>query len=205
MSDVRILLNSHAHFDHAGGLAYLKQATGARFLASDRDTPLLEAGGHGDPQFGDRFLYPPIHADGVVRENTRVRLGGATLVAHITAGHTPGCTTWTTTARDGQRDVDVVFLCSPSVPKEYRLVGNSSYPTIVKDYREEFRFLKTLSPDIYLGSHGGFFGLEEKRKLLRAGALKNPFIDPDGYRRFVALMETRFEAALRRELAPPSE
>jgi metallo-beta-lactamase class B len=205
VSDVRILLSSHAHFDHAGGLAELKGATGARFLASKGDQPLLARGGRGDPQFGDRFLFAPIHADGIVRENTRVGLGGFTLVAHITAGHTPGCTTWTTTIREGQRDLDVVFLCSATVPPEYRLVGNNGYPTIVRDYRDGFRLLKTLRPDIYLGSHGSFFGLEEKRKLLRAGAPQNPFIDPDGYQRFIALMETRFEAALGNQSAGRSQ
>lgn len=193
VSDIRILLNSHAHYDHAGGLAELKRVTGARFLATAREIPLLARGGLDDPQFDNRFPFPPVYADAILRDGQHVRLGGTDLVAHLTAGHTPGCTTWTTTLREGKRSLDVVLLCSPSVPSQYKLVGNPRYPDAIADYRAQFAFLRSLQPDIFLGSHGGFFELSEKRKALRPGA-KNPFIDPDGYKRLVEFWEKRFES-----------
>ncbi len=201
LRDVRILLNSHGHIDHAGGLAELRRVTGGRFLATALEIPLLARGGRDDPQFGNRFPYTPIYADGIVRDGGRVRLGGTELVAHVTAGHTPGCTSWTTTLAEGSKKVDVVFLCSPTVPSEYKLVNNDRYPTAIEDYRAQFRFLRSLTPDIHLASHGNFFDLTEKMNALRNGAKTNPFIDPEGYRKLVATMEQRFEAAVEKQSA----
>jgi metallo-beta-lactamase class B len=186
--DVRILLSSHAHYDHAGGLAELKRATGATFYASRRDLPQLARGGTDDPQFGNRFPFPPIMADRIVDDGTRVSLGGVTLVAHITPGHTPGCTTWTT--RIGRRDV--VFVGSPSVPSDYRLTNNPRYPNAIEDYRSQFRKLKSLGCDIFLASHGNFYGLEE----MLAG--KKSFAGCDAYHAFVEQFERRFEDRVKR-------
>jgi metallo-beta-lactamase class B len=181
--DVRILLNSHAHYDHVGGLAELKRATGATFYASRRDLPQLARGGTDDPQFGNKYPFPPIMADRIVDDGTRVSLGGVTMVAHMTPGHTPGCTTWTT--RVGKRDV--VFVGSSSVPSEYRLKNNPRYPNAIEDYRANFRTLKSLECDIFLASHGNFFGLAEMI------AKKKPFAGEQEYREFVAASEKRFE------------
>ena len=186
--DVKILLNSHAHYDHAGGLAALQRATGAAFYASRGDAPQLARGGHDDPQFGDRFLFPPIEASRILDDGDRVTLGGTTLVARITPGHTRGCTTWTTRVRDHGRMLDVVFVGSPTVPSQYRLTGNPRYPDAVADYRRQFAILKALHCDVFLASHGNFFGLQ--RKIAR----KSSFVDPGGYRKFVAAMEQQFEA-----------
>src|SRR5687768_14084764 len=109
VKDVRFLLSSHAHYDHAGGLAELKRVTGAKFVSSRGDVAQHARGGMDDPQFGDRFPYPPIFADRLIEDGETITLGGTTLTAHITAGHTRGCTTWTTKV-DAQR---VAFLCSP--------------------------------------------------------------------------------------------
>lgn len=182
LSDVRVLLNSHAHFDHAGGLAELKRITGATFYASPGDTPLLARGGHDDPQFGNRFPFPPITPDRLIADGQRVVVDGTALTAHITAGHTRGCTTWTTTIHDAKRAYDVVFVCSPSVPPEYHLT-----PEMIADYRRQFAFLRSLHPDIFLASHGNFFDLDEKRKT-------HDFLDHGEYAAFVAAMEKRFEA-----------
>lgn len=184
--DVKILLNSHAHCDHAGGLAALKRATGAQFIASRGDAPLLQRGGHDDPQFGDRLLFPPIIPDRVIDDGDTVTLGGMTLTARVTPGHTPGCTTWVTIIRDGDRAYSVVFVGSPSVPSEYNLTTNHRYPTAVADYRRSFAVLRALHPDIFLGSHGGFFSLTEKMKTRN-------FVDPKGYAAFVDAMERAFE------------
>jgi metallo-beta-lactamase class B len=204
LRDVRILLNSHGHLDHAGGLAELRRVTGGRFLATAREIPLLARGGRDDPQFGNRFPYTPIYADGIVRDGGRVSLGGTELVAHVTAGHTPGCTSWTTTLADGSNEVDVVFLCSPTVPSEYKLVNNERYPNAIEDYRAQFRFLRSLTPDIHLASHGNFFDLTGKMNALRNGAKPNPFIDSEGYRKLIATMEQRFEAAVEKQSASPA-
>jgi metallo-beta-lactamase class B len=184
VKDVRILIGSHPHYDHAGGLAELKRLTGARFLASKLDAPAYAAGGKDDPMFFDRFLFPPIVADQKFDDGAKVTLGGVTLTAHITAGHTRGCTTWTL----GDTGGDAVFLCSPSVPG-YQLVDNPRYPNIIEDYRRQFAFLRSISPKIFLASHGNFFDLTEKRKQGTPAA----FVDPEGYRAFVAEMEKSFE------------
>ena len=183
--DVKLLIGSHAHYDHAGGLLALKRATGARFLASAPEIPLYARGGLGDPQFGDLYPFPPIEADGIVNDRQRISLGGETVVANVTPGHTRGCTTWT--MRTGGRDV--VFFCSPTVPGPYKLVGNPLYPDAIADYQAQFERLESLPCEVFLASHGNFFELQEKIKSGRSDA----FIDPDGCREFVAGARARFE------------
>lgn len=196
-ADIRILLNSHAHYDHAGGLAAIKYATGATFIASEGDAPQLARGGKDDPQFGDAFPFPPITPDKLARDGDRVALGGTILTAHITAGHTRGCTTWTTTVREGGRNFHVVFVGSPSVPPQYKLTGNPRYPDAVDDYRRQFATLKSLPCDVFLAAHGNFFDLAGK--MTRVGKKPNPFIDPEGYKKFVAEMEAAFEERVKKE------
>lgn len=195
VEDVKILLSSHAHYDHAGGLAELKRITGATFYASAGDIPQLARGGLDDPQFGNRFPFPPVRADRIVRHSQKISLGGTTLTAHITPGHTRGCTTWTMKAGGH----DVVFLGSPSVPSDYRLVGNPAYPDAVSDYRRQFEILRSLECDIFLASHGSFFDLEKKRALLHGDGKANPFVDREGYHQFVTSAERRFEDRVRNE------
>ena len=186
--DVRILLSSPAHFDHVGGWKKLRDDTHARFYASAGDAPLLARGGLDDPQFGDRFRFPPIEPDAILHDGDRVSLGGTTLVAHITPGHTPGCTTWSMKAGGH----DVVFVGSPTVPPQYRLVGNPKYPNAVDDYRRQFATLEALPCDVFLASHGSFFHLKEKMA-------KGSFVDPQGYKDFVAHMKATFEARVKQE------
>lgn len=183
IEDVKVLLNSHAHTDHAGGLAELKRITGATLYASRRDIPLLARGGVDDPQFGNRFPFPRVYADRILEHGSRVRLGGVTMTAHLTPGHTPGATTWTTTI-GGQ---EVIFVGSVSIPASYRLRDNPLYPDAIADYRRTFEVLKSLTPDIFLGSHGQFFGLEQKRKG------EGSFVDPAGYRSYIERAERAFE------------
>jgi imidazolonepropionase-like amidohydrolase/glyoxylase-like metal-dependent hydrolase (beta-lactamase superfamily II) len=184
--DVRILLNSHAHLDHAGGLEELKRVTGAKLYASRLDAPLLARGGHRDPQFRDRFPFPPVVADRLFDDGETITLGGTKLVARITPGHTPGCTTWTTNIVDGASSYDVAFLCSPSVPSGYVLTTNRRYPDAVADYRRQFEILRSLHPDIWLASHGSFFDLATRRK-------QHDFVNGATYRPFVDSMANAFE------------
>jgi metallo-beta-lactamase class B len=188
LRDVRFLLNSHAHFDHAGGLAELKRMTGASLVASSGDAAALKAGGGPD--------MPPLVVDRIVNDGETVRLGDATLTAHVTAGHTKGCTTWTMTTTDGGRAYRVVFYCSTSVVD--RLVGNPGYPQIVADYERTFKALRAIPSDVFLGPHPDFFGMAEKRKRMTAGG-PNPFVDPEEMGKYIDSSERQFRAALAKE------
>lgn len=168
LEDVKILINSHAHYDHAGGLALLKRLTNAPLMASEADAALLAAGGKGDPNFGDRFGYEPVKADRILRDGDKVKLGGVTMVAHLTPGHTKGNTTWTMTVDEDKKRYNVVFAGSTTAPG-YRLVNNPNYPQIVEDYRRTFKVLKTLPCDVFLAPHANFFDMLEKSKTNRAG------------------------------------
>lgn len=202
LEDIKILLNSHAHTDHAGGFAELKRLTGATLMTSAGDIPLLAAGGQGDPNFGDRFLFEPVKPDRILRDGDKVELGGVTMVARLTPGHTKGCTSWTMKVQDGGKDLDVVFVGSTSAPG-YKLVNNPGYPEIVTDYEKTFRLLKSLPCDVFLASHGSFYGMLGKAKQLEEGAKVNPFIDPARYRQYLTQSEKAFRKLLAAQSAAP--
>jgi metallo-beta-lactamase class B len=195
LADVEVLLNSHAHFDHAGGLAELKERTGARFAAMAEDAEWLRTG---HAEFGD---FPAVAVDRELHDGEMVELGGTLLVAHRTAGHTPGCTTWTTTVEDAGKRYDVVFVCSPNALPQHRLVDNPGYPGIAADFERTFETLRALPVDVFLASHGSFFHLEEKRARMAEGGDGTVFVDPEGYRTFVAAKERAFHAELERQRA----
>jgi metallo-beta-lactamase class B len=195
LEDVKILLNSHAHFDHAGGLAELKQRTGAKLIASARDAELLRNGGHGDFRFGDTLTFPPVEVDQIISDGQSFELGGQKLTARLTPGHTKGNTTWTTKISDGTKSYDVVFAGSPTT-LDYQFIGKESYPGIAADFDKTFAILKKLPCDIFLSDHGSFFSFEQKRERLMRGETPNPFIDPDGYKHFVTQHEREFHVKL---------
>ena len=198
--DTKILLISHAHWDHDAGSAKIKALTGASYMVMDADVPVVESGGKADFQYGNRaeFLYPPAKVDRVLRDGSEVQLGGAVLVAHLTPGHTKGCTTWTMRVTEGGKTYNVVIVGSPNVNPGYKLIHNNAYPQIAEDYQRIFDVLKSLTCNIFLGAHGGYFGLEGKYPHLKDGAA-NPFIDPDGYRKFVAEKEQEFHTELAKQ------
>jgi metallo-beta-lactamase class B len=193
-SDIRIILISHAHDDHAAGCALAKKLSGAKLMVMDADVPLIEHGGAGDFQYSTHWA--PARVDRILHDSSQVRLGGTTLTAHLTPGHTKGCTTWTMDVKDSGRVLHVVIVGSPNVNTGYRLVNNAKYPQIAADYAKEFRVLRSLPCDIFLGAHGAYFGMDEKLARLKVGGA-NPFIDPAGYRAFV----DEREQAFRKELA----
>src|SRR5271163_1195361 len=165
--DTKILLISHAHWDHDAGSAMIKQMTGAKYMVMDADVSVVESGGKTDFQYGNTAssLYAPAKVDRVLHDGDEVTLGGAVLVAHLTPGHTKGCTTWTMKVTDRGKTYDVVIVGSPNVNPGYKLVSNATYPQIAEDYERMWRVLKSLPCDIFLGAHGGYFGLEEKYPL----------------------------------------
>jgi metallo-beta-lactamase class B len=199
-SDVKILLISHAHWDHCAGSARLKELTGAKYMVMDGDVPVVESGGKADFQYGNSpdNLYKPAKVDRVLHDGDEVKLGGALLVAHKTPGHTRGCTTWTMKAAEGGKTYDVVIVGSPNVNPGYKLVNNVAYPQIAQDYEQMFRVLKALPCDVFLGAHGSYYGMEEKFARVKEGS-ENPFVDPEGYKSYVAEREAAFRAEWKKQ------
>jgi metallo-beta-lactamase class B len=197
LSDVKILINTHAHFDHAGGLAQLKTDTGAKVWASRPDEPALEKGQH----FGDNdnglTPFAPVKVDKAFGDGQKLKLGETTLVAHLTPGHTIGCTTWTTQVVDRDRPLNVTFNCSTSVAGNV-LVGNKTYKNIVADYRLTFAMLKALPTDVMLPSHEEQGALLAKRKKMLSGDV-NAFIDPTELARYATTSEEAFDKELARQ------
>jgi metallo-beta-lactamase class B len=198
--DTKILLISHAHWDHDAGSAMIKEMTGAKYMVMDADVPVVESGGKADFQYGANpaNLYRPAKVDRVLHDGDEVKLGGTVLVAHLTPGHTKGCTTWTMQVTDHGKTYNVVIVGSPNVNPGYKLVDNRTYPQIAEDYERMWRVLKSLPCDIFLGAHGGYFDLQEKYPLIKEGAA-NPFVDPEGYKKFVAEKEQEFRTELAKQ------
>jgi metallo-beta-lactamase class B len=200
--DVKILLISHAHWDHCAGSAAVKELTGAKYMVMDADVPEIEAGGKGNFQYGDSptSRYQPTKVDRVLRDGDEVKLGDAVLTARLTPGHTKGTTTWTMKAKEGDKTYNVVIIGSPNVNAGYKLVNNALYPQIASDYERMFRILKSLPCDIFLGAHGNYYGMEAKYGRMKEGAA-NPFIDPEGYKSYVAEREQTFRTELAKQKA----
>ena len=198
--DTKILLISHAHWDHDAGSAMIKEITGANYMVMDADVAVVESGGKTDFEYGNSptTLYRPAKVDRVLHDGDEVKLGDAVLVAHLTPGHTKGCTTWTMQVTDRGKAYNVVMLGSPNVNPGYKLVDNKAYPEIAEDYERMWRVLKSLPCDIFLGAHGSYFGLEEKCALMKEGS-PNPFVDPSGYKKYIAQKEQDFRTELARQ------
>ncbi len=198
-NDTKILLISHAHWDHNAGSARIKELTGASYMVMDGDVSVVESGGKSDFQYGNGpDLYRPTKVDRVLHDGDEVALGGTVLVADLTPGHTKGCTTWTLKVTEGGKTYNVVIVGSPNVNPGYMLVHNQKYPQIAEDYERMWRVLKSLPCDIFLGAHGDYFGLAAKYALLKDGGT-NPFVDPEGYKQFVAEKEQDFRAELAKQ------
>jgi metallo-beta-lactamase class B len=202
LSDVKILLISHAHFDHCAGSARILELTGAKYYVMDADVSVVESGGKTDFQYGDQadMHFPPAHVDRILHDGDTVALGGTVLTAHLTPGHTKGTTTWTLDETEGGRTLHTVIVGSPNVNPGYKLVGNKTYPRIAKDYNHGFAVLNSLPCDIFLGAHGGYFDLTAKYTRWKAGD-RNAFIDPAGYKAYIADREHAFQTELHRQQA----
>jgi metallo-beta-lactamase class B len=177
-SDTKILLGSHAHADHMEGDALVKELTGAKVMAMEQDVPALMKIRPGDK---------PHPLDNTLHDGDEVKLGGTTLVAHLTAGHTRGCTTWTTKAQENGKTYDVLVIGSLGVNPGYILVNNKDVPDIADEYQRSFKLLRSLPCDVPLGSHPAMYNLAEKYPKIGKGP--NPFIDPDGYKHELDIQE----------------
>jgi len=202
LRDVKILLISHAHFDHDAGSAKLLHLTHAKYMVMDADVPVVESGGRKDFAYpADR--YPAVKVDRILHDGDEVRLGNTVLVAHKTPGHTRGCTTWTMRAISGGKPRDVVIVGSWNVNSTFRLVDRpghpASYPGIASDYQHAFEVLAKLPCDIFLGAHGAYFDMLAKLNRAKSGAGESVWIDPDGYHAAVAEREKAFETELKRQ------
>jgi metallo-beta-lactamase class B len=200
LDDVRIIINSHAHSDHAGGLALLREWTGAPLVASRADAALLESGGEAP------YLFPPVSPARLIGDGDTVELADTVLTARITAGHTPGCTTWTTELEVDGKDRAVVFICSVNALPEMDLISpNPAYPDgRIAAFEHSFDLLDELPCELFLGAHASFFLMSEKRQRL-ATAESNPFVDPDLCRRHIDRKRRQFEEETQRQRAPSAE
>jgi len=194
VEDVKLLLNSHAHFDHCGGFAEFKRKTGASIVASKLDGELMTRGGKGDFAWGDDLAYEPVTPDRIIADGERVDLGGISLTAHLTPGHTQGCTSWSMRVNEDNKDYDVLFVCGLTV-SPYKLTNNDKYPHIADEERATLRKLRAMHADVMLAPHGFYFDLAGKASRQQTGAA-NPFVDPSELARHLDDMEKDFEQAL---------
>lgn len=199
LGDIKYLLNSHAHFDHAGALAELKRDTGAQMVASAADKPLLEGGYYPGRKDKSEWGFPPVKVDRVIGQGDKITIGKVTMTANMTPGHSPGCTSWTTVAREKKWNHTVVFFCSASVAAN-RLVGNITHPGIVDDYRKTFAAARGIIADVFLAPHPEMFKMEEKRALIGTSDV-NPFIKAGEFHSFVKAAEASFNTELAKQKA----
>lgn len=209
-SDVKILLVSHAHWDHCAGSALVKQLTGARLMVMQEDVAEIESGGRRDHYYHEYAPahYAPAKVDRPLHDGDEVTLGGNTLTARLTPGHTKGCTTWTMKVRDGARSFDLVVVGSVGFGGmdltggdkmfPFPLVNNTLYPNIAADYTRALQVLQQLPCDVFLGAHGDYYGMERKFAQIKEGG-PNPFLNAQGYRDYVARAARAFRTELERQ------
>jgi metallo-beta-lactamase class B len=200
MGDIKILLASHAHSDHVAGHARIRDLTGAKVYVMRGDDTVIASGGNGQYLYSSPLAgWVPCPVDRVLKDGDEVKLGGETLTARFTPGHTRGCTTWTWRVVDGGKPYQVVVIGSPNINPGYLLVGNKDYPEIADDYARTFQVLKSLPCDVFLGAHGSYYDMLEKYERSKRPGEANPFIDPEGYRTYVAEKEKAFRETLAKQ------
>jgi metallo-beta-lactamase class B len=203
--DVKIILTCHAHCDHVGGHAYLKKATGAKVAMMREEVELFESGGKLDFQYGDykAFAFEPTRVDTVFRDEDQIALGDITIRPLLTPGHTKGSTTYVMNVVDDGKRYMVVFPDGTSVNPGYHIARNPSYKGIEEDYRRTFRTLEKLKPDIWLAPHNEFYGLDAKLARAAKDGVK-VWVDPEGYRKWLAMKKEMFETIAEKERTGPA-
>ena len=202
LSDIKLMLDTHAHLDHTGGFAEIKRDTGAQMVSGAADKPLLEGGYYPGAETETALAFPAVKVDRAVRDGEVVTLGPISLTAHATPGHSPGCTTWTTNVTEGGQRHGVIFFCSATVALN-RLVPNPTHPGIVDDYRRTFERAPAIPGDVLLAPHPEMYGMAEKRTRLAAGG-PNPFVSPGEFQTYLTKLKSEFEASLAKQTAAAS-
>ncbi len=200
LSDVKILLNSHAHFDHSGGLAQLKKNTGAQLAVMDGDVSAIEGGFYLGSEDSKTMGAPPVKVDRVLKDGDKVSLEGIELTANLTPGHSRGCTSWGAKTTEAGKTYDVLVFCSATVAAN-RITPPLQYAGIVEDYRATFAKVKTMKADIPLAPHPEFFGLLEKNAKAKAAKSQAAFVDPGALGTLIAKLENDFETTLKERTA----
>jgi len=200
--DIKLMINGHAHIDHAGAFAFMKKLTGAQLAVMKDDVAAMESGDRDDFKYGNDLAYEGVKVDRVLRDEDTVKLGDVLLTAYHTPGHTRGATTWIANlVVDGKAYV-VAFPDGAGFNPGYRVAKNPSYPGITDDYRNTHHALEMIKPDIWLAQHNEYYDLEGKRKRAETEGV-NAWIDPEGYRRFIAGKKRAFEDQVDEELGAP--
>jgi metallo-beta-lactamase class B len=205
--DIKIIINGHGHSDHAGAFAYMKQLSGAQIAIMQEDVRMIEDGGKSDFHYGKDWQVtgqPPVKVDRILRDGDTVRLGDVVLTGYHTPGHTRGATTWVTTLVDNGKAYKVVFPDGAGFNPGYQVAKPEEYPGINQDYRNTLHFLEMLEPDIWGGHHTEYFDLEGKRKRAATEGV-NAWVDPEGYRRFIAGKRRAFEDEVDEEMGVKKE
>jgi metallo-beta-lactamase class B len=201
LQDVKIILSSHAHWDHVEGHAAIKELSGATVMAVGEDAAAISSGI--DNSAAGASGWNPTEVDRVLKDGDKVTLGGVTMQAHLTPGHTKGCTAWTTTVEEDGESYSVLFVGGTGINRNLgvKLLNNKRHPSIVEDYARTFRVLGSLEVDVFLAQHPSMYGMADKMERLKAGATPNPFIDPEGYQRFLKQEEGNYLKQLEEERA----
>jgi metallo-beta-lactamase class B len=199
-TDIKLLLATHAHFDHVSAMAEVKRMTGAKLAATEPEVALFESGGKTDFRFGEdqTAWFQPVHVDQMLKDGEKVGLGGTELTVHLHPGHTKGAASYEFTVPEDGHDYRVLIANLPSINPGVTLLKNPKYPTIMADYAHTLAVLKELHPEIFLASHAGQFGLHRKYQP-GDGYQATRFVDPAGYRAAVDALQAAFDAQLVRE------
>ena len=204
VTDIKYLLNTHAHIDHTGGLADLKKASGGRLVAGEADKSLLEGGYYPGAEEDTALAFPPVKVDRTVREGDTVTVGDMTLTARETPGHSPGCTSWAFSVKDGDATRSVLIFCSGTVALNRLGGADPTYFGIVSDYRKTIARAKDMKVDVLLAPHPEMYRMQDKRAMLSDGA-PNPFVNPGEFNAYAATLEKAFEDALAKQTADAQE
>lgn len=197
--DIKLMINGHAHIDHAGAFAYFKEKYGAALAVMREDVPAMESGDKGDFKYADDFAYPPVKVDRILRDGDKIKMGDVSLTAYLTPGHTRGATTWVVDIVVEGAPYVVAFPDGAGFNPGYRIAKDPSYPGIENDYRRTHHFLEMLKPDIWLAQHNEYYDLEGKRERAKTEGIA-AWVDPEGYRRFIAGKKRAFEDEFDAEL-----
>jgi len=194
-ADTKLILTHHAHRDHVGGHALIQEETGGQILAPEEDAEIIRTGGKTDDHSAP---WTPAKVDRIFKDGEQISLGGTVLTAHLTPGHTKGCTTWTMQVEEAGQKYDVIFLCGVRIEGD-SLLSDPDYPDVASDLAGSFKTLKSLPVDVYLGGHGYWFDLGRKIARMKKGEGYKAFIDPEGYRAAVDGWQQQFVERLVKE------